>query len=182
MKARFLLGFLLTFAILIPLGVATDFPHVYARSLEVSGSVLSPALSGWSFERSAAAGPSGLRFRRGSESLPFQLSLDALALGLLPLLSLIGATPGMGAGRRAAAVAIGVAGLFALDLAILIAYPWMVRNPNWFKDITGTFLGLLTFVGGPVILWFALTYRNLRDVWKFEQSRDQAPGTSDQGR
>ncbi len=168
MKTRFLLRFLLAFAILIPLGVVTNFPKAYSRSLEIAASGLSPALSGWSFERSESAGRSGLRFRRGPESLAFQLSLDALALGLLPLLSLILATPAMTLGRRSGAVAIGVAGLFALDLVVLLAYPWMVRNPNAVKDVTGTFLGLLTFVGGPVILWFALTYRNLQQVWKLQ--------------
>ena len=30
----------------------------------------------------------------------------------------------------------------------------------------GTFLGLLTFVGGPVILWFVLTFRQLQAVWR----------------
>lgn len=169
MKTKFLLRFLLAFAVLIPLGVATDFPKAYSHFLEIAASGVSPAISGWSFERSESAGRSGLRFRRGPESLSFQLSLDALALGLLPLLSLILATPAMAHGQRAAAAAIGVAGLFALDLSILLAYPWLVRNPNAVKDITGTFLGLLTFVGGPVILWFALTYRNLQEVWKLNE-------------
>ncbi|MEO8605087.1 MAG: hypothetical protein ABI629_21145, partial [bacterium] len=66
----------------------------------------------------------------------------------------------------AARAAIGVAALFALDLLVLLLYPWLVGNPNAVTDITGTFLGLLTFVGAPVILWFALTYRSMRDVWQ----------------
>ncbi len=172
MKIKFLLRFLGAFALLIPAGVATDFPRGYSHALEVTASGLSPAISGWSFERSPAAGRSGLHFRRGTESMPFQLSLDALALGLLPLLSLLAATPGMTIGRRSAAIAVGVAGLFVLDLLVMLAYPWMVRNPNAVKDITGTFLGLLTFVGGPVILWFALTYKNLRNVWKLDPGEE----------
>lgn len=61
--------------------------------------------------------------------------------------------------------------LFALDLLILALYPWLVGAPNPLTDILGTFLGLLTFVGGPVILWFALTYEQLRGMWKLERRR-----------
>lgn len=170
MKTRFLLRFLLVFALLVPLGALVDFTRFYSRALEAAASVVGPAINGWSFERHAPSLPTGLRFRRDSESLPLLLSLEALALGLLPLLSLIGATPGMTPRRRAAAVALGVAGLFALDLLVLLAYPWMVRNPNALKDIVGTYLGLLTFVGGPVILWFILTYRDLATVWRLPDS------------
>ena len=63
-------------------------------------------------------------------------------------------------------IAILLVVLFALDLMILLVYPFLVGSPNALTDIAGTFLGLLTFVGGPVILWFALTFRELRDVWR----------------
>jgi hypothetical protein len=172
MKTRFLLRFLLVFAILVPAGARTGFPRLYARSLEIAAAAVGPALNGWSFESHPQSPPSGLRFRRGSESLPLQLSLEALALGLVPLLSLIGATPGMSARRRGRAILLGVAGLFALDLLVLLAYPWMVRNPNAIKDITGTYLGLLTFVGGPVILWFVLTYESLEPIWHLPPQSD----------
>ncbi len=56
--------------------------------------------------------------------------------------------------------------LFALDLVVLLLYPWLVGSPNAVTDITGTFLGLLTFVGAPVILWFMLTFRELGAVWR----------------
>jgi hypothetical protein len=87
-------------------------------------------------------------------------------LGLLPLLSLIWATPRMRVRQRSTTALLGVGGLFLLHLLVLVAYPWMVRDPDAVKDISGTFLGLLTFVGGPAILWFALTYESLRDVWR----------------
>ncbi len=166
MKTRFLLRFLLVFAILIPLAAATRLPRFYSSALAATATALSPALSGWTLRRDDAKDPPQLRFRRGAESLPFELSLDAMALGLLPLLSLIAATPGIRWRPRVAAALIGIAGLFLLHLAVVTAYPWMVRNPNAIKDISGTFLGLLTFVGGPVILWFALTYKSLRQVWR----------------
>lgn len=171
MKARFLLRFLAVFAVLVPIGATTGTPRLYATALEVATAALAPAINGWSLERTPTPTRSGLRFRRGSESLPLQLSLEALALGLAPLFSLIGATPAMPARRRARALVLGAGGLFALHLLVLLAYPWMVRNPNACKDIAGTYLGLLTFVGGPVILWFVLTYDSLAQVWRL-----RAPG------
>jgi len=89
-----------------------------------------------------------------------------MALSLLPLLALLGATPGLDARAIALRAALGIAGLFVLDLLVLLLYPWLVGNPNAVTDIVGTFLGLLTFVGAPVILWFVLTYRILREVWR----------------
>lgn len=166
MKALFFLRFMLAFAILIPLGAVLDFPGSYAKALAVVGASVSPAFNGWSLDGALASGTGPMRFRRGAESIPLKLSLDALALGLLPLLGLIAATPRMWARQRIQAALLGVAGLFALHLVVLTAYPWMVRNPNAVKDISGTFLGLLTFVGAPVILWFALTFRALREIWK----------------
>ena len=58
----------------------------------------------------------------------------------------------------------------------MLLYPWLVGNPDAVTDIVGTFLGLLTFVGGPVILWFALTYRELRGVWRLESRRETGDG------
>jgi hypothetical protein len=167
-KALFVVRFLVVFALLIVLGWLTDAPARYASALRVAASLTSPVVNGWSLEERerSAAGRQQIWFRRGSEQMRLQLSLDALALGLLPLLSLLGATPGLGAARLAAVAAIGVGGLFVLDLLVLLLYPYLVGSPNAFTDIAGTFLGLLTFVGGPVILWFVLTFAQLRTVWR----------------
>jgi hypothetical protein len=50
---------------------------------------------------------------------------------------------------RRGAPALAAAGLFALDLLVLVLYPFLVDPgvPNAFADITGTLLGLLTSVG-----------------------------------
>ncbi len=173
MKLAFVGRFLLAFAILIVLSEATGLLHFFGAAVEVTAHATSPALNGWTFEPAQQVGSRrALHFRRGSESLAFQLNLELLALGLLPLLSLISATPHMSWRQRSIAAVLGSAGLFALDLIIVLAYPWMVRNPTALKDITGTFLGLLTFVGGPVILWFALTYRHLQAVWNLDRVDD----------
>ncbi|MGH7788814.1 MAG: hypothetical protein ACRERC_18230 [Candidatus Binatia bacterium] len=159
--------FLAVFALLIFAGWLTGAPRAYAAALRTTASALSPLVNGWSLEqRAEASGRQEIWFRRGTAEMRLQLGLEPLALSLLPLLSLFGATPGMAAARRAARAAIGVGLLFALDLVVLLLYPWLVGSPNALTDIVGTFLGLLTFVGGPVILWFVLTYRELRGVWR----------------
>lgn len=166
-RGAFVARFLLLFALLAALGWATRAPHAYARLLRVAGSLTAPLVNGWTLEdRSAVPGRQEIYFRNGNDELRLALGLDQLALGLLPLLALLGATPGLAPRRLAARAAVGVAALFALDLLIVLVYPWLVGDPNPVTDVLGTFLGLLTFVGGPVILWFVLTYQQLRGVWR----------------
>ena len=168
-KAVFVGRFLAVFALLIVLGWITAAPARYAAALQATASVIGPPLNGWYLEaRGRSGGAQELWFRRGTEEMRMQLGLEALALGMLPLLSLLGATPGLGLAGFAARAAIGIGGLFFLDLLILLLYPFLVGSPTAFTDIVGTFLGLLTFVGGPVILWFVLTFRQMRSIWRLE--------------
>jgi hypothetical protein len=175
-RLAFVARFLAAFALLIVAGWLSGAPARYATALRVAAGIGSPLINGWSLEeRAPAGGRQQIWFRRNSGDLHTQaeemrlgLSLDALALGLLPLLSLLAATPGISPARFASRAAIGVAALFALDLLVLLLYPALVGSPNPFTDIAGTFLGLLTFVGGPVILWFVLTFRELRGVWRLQ--------------
>ena len=166
-RLLFVVRFLAVFALLIVAGWWSAAPARYAGALRVAATVTSPLANGWSLEERERTGDrQQIWFRRGNDELRLGLSLDALALGLLPLLSLLGATPGLTPLRLAARAAIGVAGLFLLDLLVLLLYPYLVGSRNPFTDIVGTFLGLLTFVGGPVILWFVLTFRELKQVWR----------------
>lgn len=169
-KLRFVARFLTVFAALIVAGWLSSAPTRYAAALRVAASIASPLANGWSLEERdrSATGRQEIWFRRGSDQLRLGLSLDALALGLLPLLSLLAATPGLGATGFLTRAALGVAGMFALDLLVLLLYPLLVGSPNAVTDIVGTFLGLLTFVGGPVILWFVLTFHQLRTVWRLQ--------------
>jgi hypothetical protein len=166
-RGAFVGRFLLLFAVLAALGWLSGAPHAYASALRLAGSVTSPLLNGWTLEdRSTTPDQQEVFFRRGNDQLRLALGLGQLALSLLPLLALLGATPGLDPRGLAVRAAIGAAALFALDLVVLLAYPWLVGNPGPLTDIVGTFLGLLTFVGGPVILWFILTYEQLRGVWR----------------
>lgn len=165
-KLLFVGRFLAAFALLIIIGWATTGPTRYATLLRATAAVTSPVLTGWWLETRSAATGQELWFRRAGDKVPFLISLESLALGLLPLLALLGATPGIGIRRLAVNASIGCTALFALDLLVVVLYPLLVRNPNALTDITGTFLGLLTFVGGPVIIWFVLTFDQLRGVWR----------------
>ncbi len=168
-RGGFVARFLLLFAVLVAAGWLTNAMHGYAAALRVAGSVTSPLINGWTLEdRSTVPDQQEIFYRRGNDQLRLALGLPQLALGLLPLLALLGATPGLGPRRLAICAAIGIGALFALDLLVVLIYPWLVGHPNAFTDILGTFLGLLTFVGGPVILWFVLTYEQLRGVWALD--------------
>jgi hypothetical protein len=164
-KLAFVGRFLLVFAFLITVGWLTNAPSRYGRVLQNVASFAGPLTSGWWLEERTNRGAAQIWFRRGEQELRLLLSLEALSLGLLPLWSLLGATPGLGVRRVLLYTLIGSAGIFALDLLVLLLYPFLVLHPNAFTDVTGTFLGLLTFVGAPVIFWFALTFQRLRPVW-----------------
>ena len=167
-KLAFIGRFLIIFALLTVLGWVSNAPARYATALQGAATVVSPLANGWRLEtRTDSRGQTQLWFRHGARELRLLLSLQALALGLLPLLSLMGATPGMGLKLLARRALLGCAALFGLDLLVLLFYPLLVSQPNPVTDIFGTFLGLLTFVGGPVILWFVLTYDRLQAVWHF---------------
>ncbi len=171
-KLAFIGRFLALFALLILLGWFARAPARYAGALHATANLIAPATTGWWLEtRNAQGGTGQLWLRRGEQEMRMLLSLEALALSLLPFLALLGATPGLGWRQLLIRAAIGCASLFALDLLVLLLYPSLVSNPNALTDISGTFLGLLTFVGGPVILWFALTFDRLHDVWGLGDKR-----------
>lgn len=165
-KLSFVLRFLAMFALLITVGAALHAPTYYARALEGTARVTSPAVTGWWLEERPATSGSRLWFRAGQAEVRLLLSLESLSFGLLPFLALLSATPGLDVRRWLIAAAIGSLIFFLLDLVVVLLYPLLVTRPNAVTDITGTFLGLLTFVGAPIILWFALTFDRLRNVWR----------------
>ena len=183
MKSRlaFVGRFLAAFALLIAVGWATNGAARYAALLQRTAAIAGPGLTGWWLEtRPGTQGPE-LWFRSPETELRLLLSLESLALGLLPLLALLSATPGLGPRRLALKAVAGSAAFFALDLVVVLLYPSLVSNPGALTDITGTFLGLLTFVGGPVIIWFVLTFDQLRSVWRLDFA-GKAPGNRQRAR
>ena len=96
-KLLFIGRFLTLFAVFIVLGWLTDAPTRYATALRYTAAGASPLVNGWWLEsRRTLGGQTQLWFRQGDEELQLLLNLETLALGVLPLLSLLGATPGFG--------------------------------------------------------------------------------------
>lgn len=165
--SAFVARFLAAFAVMILVASVSDLPARYGRLLRVTAAAVTPVVTGWWMEVHETPGGTQIRLRRGSETIPFGFSLEKLALGLFPLLSLFGATPGLGI-RRGLLRALAACSLFfALDLLVVLLYPVLVR-PGAATDIAGTFLGLLVFVGAPVILWFVFTFDQMRAVWRLD--------------
>jgi len=170
MKWRFALKFLLTFTILIPLWWRFGIGEGFRDAVLATVQLLSPAVNGWWLERAAATAT----FRRGGDSLPFLLNLPSIAMGLMPLTSLIVATPGQGLQRIALRVPAAVALYFAVDVAVVLAYPYFMHDPGSVKDTVGVFAGMVAFVVAPLGIWFIVTYPTLQSLWQIGGSAPPA--------
>jgi hypothetical protein len=158
-KLRFLGLFLLCFAMLLALWNVTPLSAGYTAALLEVAARIGPALHGWILEPATDGFP---RWVRDEASVELKIQFDALAVGVVPLLALIGATPGLAPLRRLRVAAIATLLFFAIDVLIVVLFPLLVHYDNAATDIGGTFLGMIGFVGAPVILWFVLTFPQIR--------------------
>ena len=160
-KGPFLCRFLAVFAAALVVWQWTGVSRWYARALLASAGWLGPALHGWVLEKNA--GPGGVPlWAHGGRQVQAALQFDALSVGVVPVLALMIATPGLRLPRRLCLAAAGAALCFALDSLIVCLFPILVFYKNPFVDVLGTFLGVVAFVGAPVIIWFTLTYQQLQ--------------------
>jgi hypothetical protein len=166
MKWRFALKFLLAFTVLLTLWSWTHFAHFYRNAVLTVVQQVSPMVNGWwlQFDRPNPVGD--VVFRFGNRELAMLLELPVLSMGLVPLLSLIVATPGLRVRQTALRAAIGAVLYFFIDVIVVLAYPFIMDQPNVFKDTMGVFTGLVAFVVAPLGLWFILTYSALRPLWQ----------------
>ena len=171
MKWRFAGTFLLMFAILIVVWWRFDVATRYRGCALATAQLVSPVVNGWWLDYDRPGLSNDVVFRRGDLQLPMLLQLPALSMGLMPFLSLVVATPGLG-WKRATVTAIGGAVLyFLVDVIIVLAYPPIMDHPNIVKDTLGVFSGLVAFVVAPLGLWFVLTYPALRSIWQLGPQR-----------
>lgn len=166
MKWRFAVIFLLTFAILIGVWWWFDVATRYRGATLATAQLVSPVVNGWWLDYDRPGLPSDVVFRRADRELPMLLQLPALSMGLMPFLSLVVATPGLGWKRAGVTAATGTLLYFLIDVIIVLAYPPIMDRPNVVKDTLGVFSGLVAFVVAPLGLWFVLTYPALRSVWQ----------------
>lgn len=158
-KARFLAVFFALFAALLVFWTRSPVSEWYTDLLlRVSGAI-GTAVHGWILERGAGGPPVWVY---GTARVDLSIQFDALGVGLVPLVALLGATPGLGMRRRIGLIAAGIGLCFVFHAFVVILFPLLVYYKNAFTDVIGTFLGLTSFVGAPVIIWFGLAFPTIR--------------------
>lgn len=160
-KARFLGTFLLSFALLLVLWKASGATRWYSDALLRGAAWVGPALHGWVLQFDPPGQPVWLR---GNDRVRAALQFDALGIALVPALALFAATPGLRVRRRVGLMLCGAVLCFMVDVLIVALFPLLVFYKNAFTDILGTFLGLIAFVGAPVMIWFGLTFQELQQM------------------
>ena len=163
-KWRFAAKFLLSFTVLLVLWSAIDFAHLYRNAVLTIVQWLSPVVSGWWLEYDQPNPVGDVVFGFGDRRLAMLLQLPALSMGVVPLMSLIVATPGLRVWQALVRSVLGALCYFLLDVLVVLAYPFIMDHPNMFKDTLGVFTGLLAFVVAPLAIWFVLTYSALRPL------------------
>ena len=180
MKWRFAAKFLIAFAAFLVAWWAVDFPAYYRTVVLTTAQLVSPVVNGWWLEFDRAGSTSGPLFRSGTRELPLLLQLPALSMGVVPFLSLVAATPGLGWKRVARVGVVGVLCYLLLHVIVVLLYPLILDRASvqsdtvgvfsklvtFLKDTLGVFSGLVAFVVAPLGLWFALTYPTLRSLWQ----------------
>jgi hypothetical protein len=166
MKWRFALKFLLAFTVLLTLWSWSNFAHFYRNAVLTTVQRVSPTVNGWSLEFDRPNPVGDIVFHSGNRELAMLLELPVLSMGLVPLLSLIVATPGLRMRQTGLRGLAGALLYFLIDVIVVLAYPLIMDQPNVFKDTMGVFTGLIAFVVAPLGLWFILTYSVLRPLWQ----------------
>lgn len=160
-KFRFFVTFLLSFAALLFLWGQTKAAQWHTEALLSFAATFGPMLHGWVLEMPPPGAPHPV-WRFGENQVEASMQFDALAVGVVPLLALLAATPGVAVWRRLGRMLLGVAINFVALGMIVALFPLLVFYKNAFTDVIGTFLGVVAFVGAPVIIWFSLSFRELR--------------------
>jgi len=184
MKWRFAGTFLATFAVLTLIWAVTDFGDIYRVIVLTLAQAVSPLLHGWFLEFDTPTLRAAAAFKRGTESLPMPLRLGDISMGLMPLVSLIVATPGQTWRRAAIASVIGCLLFCFIDAFVVAIFPLFMDQRlggapqtmlDTVKDTVGVFSGLVAFVLAPLGIWFVLTYPALRSLWQLSELQPSPP-------
>jgi hypothetical protein len=166
MKWRFAGKFLLTFTVLLVVWWRCDVATRYRGAALATVQAASPVVNCWWLDYDRPGLSTGAVFRRNDRELPMLLQLPALSMGLMPFLSLVVATPGLGWRRAGGTALVGALLYFLVDVLVVLVYPPIMDRPGLITDTLGVFSGLVAFVVAPLGLWFVLTYPALRSVWQ----------------
>ena len=176
MKWRFAGRFLLAFVALAGLWFFLDIPTWYREAILLISHIFSPGINGWYLHYASEEA----FFTHANKKIELLLDLNIRAMGLLPLLSLILATPGQGRKQLIRSVLLGSFLFFLLDVFVVLVFPWLLYEPNPVKDIIGFSLGILSFVAAPLVIWFGLTYSVLQEQWRLDLPSTQQGGENAQ--
>ena len=165
-KWRFAAKFLLAFTVLLIVWSWGDVAELYRRAVLHAAQPVSPMVNGWWLEFDKPSRVGEIVFRFGNQRLAMLVQLPALSMGLVPLLSLIVATPGLRVRDTVVRCAVGAVLYFLIDVVVVLVYPFIMHHPNSVKETMGVFTGLMAFVVAPLGLWFTLTYSVLRPLWQ----------------
>lgn len=160
-KGLFLLRFLGGFGLLLGAWHSLGITPLYTRPMLATAGVIGALTHGWLLEPAGATSPFPV-WVSGPTRIELKVQLDSLAIGLVPLLALLIATPNVPLTRRLRQIGLGVVSSFLLNAIILACFPLLLFYQNDFTDVLGTFIGLVGFVGSPVILWFVLAFSDIR--------------------
>lgn len=157
-KSRFLGVFLCTFAAFLIVWRVSDATRYATDGMLRFAGLVGSMLHGWILEFRNGT-PTWVH---GGNTVEVAIQFDALAVGIVPVLALLAATPGLHWRRRLVLMGAGALLCFTVDTLIIALFPLLLFHANAFKDVLGTFLGTIAFVGAPVIIWFGLTFRELQ--------------------
>ncbi len=158
-KSRFLAWFLVYFAVLLVLWSATPAAAWWRQLILGISGYVGAAVHGWILEVGPGARPYWVN---GDTRVPLAVQFEALSVGLVPTLALLLATPGVRWSRRFALCVVAALLLLLIHVLVVVLFPLLTHYKNAATDVLGVFLGMVAFVGAPVIIWFALTFDRQR--------------------
>lgn len=159
-KLGFLVRFLAGFAAFLTLWGLTPIAEWSKEFVLGIAGTMGPAIHGWVL-LDAVGNAQFPVWQRGTATVELRIQFDALTIGLVPFAALIAATPRVSWTARVTMGILGSALCLAIDILIVTLFPLLVHYENPVTGIGGTFLGLVGFVGAPVIVWFGLVHREL---------------------
>jgi len=128
--------------------------------------VLSPLLTGYEVD----TGGGSVAFVGGEKRLALPLNLRETCVGIVPYTALVLAAARRTANARAAAIAIGFAAMYPVQVAVVTMTPLMMTpHEQWVSsalDVVYTFAALGGLVAFPLFLWWMW--------WKLSDVGEQA--------
>ncbi len=139
---------------------ATLLPAWHEQAELTVAGILGPTIHGWMLEPPGDDHPRW-RWHRSPYSVDQALELQQVASGLVPLVALIWALPQVPFAKRLGKTAAAVFIQFLLLAVVVAAFPVLVFYQNPLTEIAGTWIGFVTFVAAPALIWWVVCWKEL---------------------